>query len=225
MINSQCKIDKSEVLRYLGYRNQLIDKNTDNRIDEMIQLCLKIARPKYIYAYFGIERDKGVIHLSGTNIDFLGHDIFSHLNGANSLVLMAATLGHDCERMMSVLENRSVADAVCFNAACTALIEEVSDKCQREVAASYKSEGYYVNGRYSPGYGDFPLSQQKDLLSLLNAEIYLGITLTPGNLMLPQKSVTSVFGLFNQYKAKEVSCLSCTMKDFCQYRKVGNHCG
>lgn len=218
------KISKSETLRYLGYHGQEFDEVTGRRIDAMIDRCLKVARPRYVYNFFKINSTSEGIHLLGTDVTFLGRDIASHLNGADALVLMAVTLGHECERELCTLEAKSVADAVCFNAASIALTEEVADRCQQEIAALYRPEGYFINARYSPGYGDFPLSQQSEVLRLLNAEVRLGITLTPGDLMLPRKSVTAALGLFKEEQAERTSCLSCVMKDYCEFRKNGEHC-
>jgi hypothetical protein len=219
------KIDKNEVLRYLGYRGQQIDGITDSRIDSMIELCLKTARPRYRYVHFDIsETDEGIA-LIGTDTVFFGKDIASHLKGADSIALMAVTLGHECERKLLQLEAKSISDAVCFNSATIALTEEVADRCQSEIAEIYRKDGYFINARYSPGYGDFPLSQQKDVLKLLEAEVKLGITLTEGDLMLPRKSVTAVLGLFKEEQEHHTSCLSCVMRDSCQFRKSGEHCG
>ena len=52
-----------------------------------------------------------------------------------------------------------------------------------------------LTSRFSPGYGDFPLSQQAELCAVLNVNRLLGITLTPGGLMVPQKSVTALIGV------------------------------
>lgn len=218
-------IKKSEVLRYLGYRGQEIDGITDKRIDDMIELCLKTAKPRYHYVRFDIEETAGGIALLGTDTVFRGKDIAAHLKGAGSIALMAVTLGHECERRLLQLEAKSMTDAVCFNSATIALTEEVADRCQSEIAAACRKDGYFTNARYSPGYGDFPLSQQSEVLRLLNAGPRLGITLTAGDLMLPRKSVTAVLGLFKEEQEYHTSCLSCVMREFCEFRKNGEHCG
>ena len=218
------KVSKSEVLRYLGYRGQEISGITDRIIDDMIELCIKTAKPRYHYVHLDIAETEEGISLLGTDTVFKGKDIASHLKGADSIVLMAVTLGHECERKLLQLEAKSMTDAVCFNAASIALTEEAADICQREIADLYRKDGYFINARYSPGYGDFPLSQQREVLRLLNAEVRLGITLTPGDLMLPRKSVTAVLGLFKEEQAHHTSCLSCVMRDSCQFRKLGEHC-
>jgi cobalamin-dependent methionine synthase I len=49
--------------------------------------------------------------------------------------------------------------------------------------------------RFSPGYGDFPLSYQRVLIDLLDAPRVLGVSVTPSDLLVPVKSVTAVVGI------------------------------
>ncbi|HQE70821.1 MAG TPA: hypothetical protein PK071_06860, partial [Atopobiaceae bacterium] len=49
---------------------------------------------------------------------------------------------------------------------------------------------------FSPGYGDLPLAVQPVLLSSVDAQRRLGISLTDTLLMVPTKSITAVTGIF-----------------------------
>ena len=49
--------------------------------------------------------------------------------------------------------------------------------------------------RFSPGYGDLPLSTQKDFIRILNTERLAGVTINENYLMNPRKTVTAVCGL------------------------------
>ena len=77
-----------------------------------------------------------------------------------------------------------------YDAVGSALAESVCDEAEKMIKRNSK-----CRPRFSPGYGDFPLSVQRDVLSLVNAERLVGITLTDTNLMLPQKSITAVVGI------------------------------
>ena len=76
--------------------------------------------------------------------------------------------------------------------------------------------------RYSPGYGDLPLSIQRPLLDLLNAQRAIGLTLTPTNLMVPRKSVTAVMGVCDTPKESVLgNCTHCPLKSKCSFRARG----
>ena len=49
--------------------------------------------------------------------------------------------------------------------------------------------------RYSPGYGDVGLEHQISILSFLDAQRKIGLTLTESMMMLPIKSVTAIIGI------------------------------
>ena len=49
--------------------------------------------------------------------------------------------------------------------------------------------------RFSPGYGDFDLKYQKDILEYLDANKKIGISLTDSLMMIPTKSITAIIGI------------------------------
>ena len=55
--------------------------------------------------------------------------------------------------------------------------------------------GYNAHARFSPGYGDVPISVQKEFLDSLDAGRRMGILLSESYLMSPSKSVTAIIGL------------------------------
>ena len=140
---------------------------------------------------------------------------------------MAATLGFEVERAMMRLSQRSATAEVIFNAACTALIEAVSDRCEGEIVALARARGLVTSYRYSPGYGDFPLEQQPEVLGVLDAGTRLGITLTDSMLMLPKKSVSALIGLYPEgagVRRGGSSCETCENRENCEFRKEGCGC-
>jgi len=125
--------------------------------------------------------------------NFHSKDLSKNLSGCREAFVFAVTLGHGVERLLSKMSRLSSADFFIYDAACSALAESVCD-----IAENIIKGDIFCKPRFSPGYGDLPLSVQKDVLSVLNAEKLLGITLTDTNLMIPQKSITAFIGIRNQ---------------------------
>ena len=69
------KINKKEVLRYLGYKKQKIDDNMLSLIDETIEESTKIIIPRYVYATYDILTKEDGILLQGTNLLLQGNEI------------------------------------------------------------------------------------------------------------------------------------------------------
>lgn len=183
---------RPEVLRYLGRRGQEVGAELSGRVDAMTERCVKAARIKRCHAVFDIETNDDGVLLKGTGVTFRGNNIRRYCGGASRCAIIGGTLGAEVERELARLEALSVTDALIFNSACTALIEWVMDMEESDVRRECSSD---LTGRFSPGYGDFPLSQQPEVLSLLGARARLGITLTKDLIMIPRKSVTAVAAL------------------------------
>ena len=48
--------------------------------------------------------------------------------------------------------------------------------------------------RFAPGYGDFSIEYQKDLMEFTGAG-RIGVSLTDSNLMIPTKTITCIMGV------------------------------
>lgn len=214
---------RAEVLRYLGWRGQTLSPDLEDRLAAMTALSQATAEPRWVWRRFAFSLTPAGVALAGADLTFRGRDLAAHLAGAEALAVLCVTLGHGVERTLLRLQAGALTDALLYNAASTALIEEAADRCAKEIRRA--APGYHINGRYSPGYGDFPLEQQGDLLTLLQAGERLGVTLTAGDLMLPRKTVTAVLGLFREAQTHQEPCQTCAMRTFCTYRKTGERCG
>lgn len=222
-------VDKEEVLRYLGYAGQEYDPSLDGRIDAAIEHALAISEPKGVMRPFEVERiDEGenpCVHLKGTALELPGHDIAEHLAGAQAAAVFAVTLGMSNERELRRLSLTGHLEQILFDAASVALVERASDAAETEAVKWAAGQGLFCTWRYSPGYGDLPLAVQPTLLSALNAQRLLGITLSPSLLMTPTKSVTAIVGCFTEPKrSTHMSCAKCVCHDFCTFRVQGRTC-
>lgn len=186
--------DRSEILRYSGWRGGEITPETEKRIEESIKAANKAALIKSTYRFIDIkETDAGVL-IAGTGVCLEGSSIKRHLNGVNRAVLLGATLGNSFDVEINRLMIKDAALAVLVNSAGVALVEKALDELQKEIDAKLE-DGFHTGMRFSPGYGDLPLETGKDIIRLLNAEKLLGIRMNSSYLMNPGKSVTAIAGI------------------------------
>jgi len=106
-----------------------------------------------------------------------------------------------------------IADTVASLAA-----ENLSNALHDRIGAAAAARGWKATNRYSPGYCDWPVSDQHLVFSLL-PDGFCGITLTDSALMIPVKSVSGIIGVGPGVRRLEYSCDRCGMKD-CTYRSV-----
>ena len=145
--------------------------------------------------------------------------------GAKKVVVMAATIGFEIEKRTELYKHRCLKDSVILDACATAYIESVCDETEDEIRRQKKEEGLFLTTRFSPGYGDFPITLQKDIISLTGADKRIGLTVTKSNILLPRKSVTAVMGITeNSLADKTGRCSCCSMANGCEFKKNGKQC-
>ena len=224
-------VDRGEVLRYLGYAGQEVSAELDARLDAAVARCLAVARPRGVVRVFDVaargEKDGApVIHLDGTALSLAGHSIAAHLDGAVAVGVLAVTAGMGVDAELRRLSFTDRVAQVVLDAAGSALVERAADAAEASVVAAAADRGLFCGTRFSPGYGDLPLSTQPVLLAALDAQRLLGITLSQELLMAPTKSVTAVVGLFEEPRlgVGRDSCATCLGRDFCLLRRSGRTC-
>ena len=194
-------LEKSEVLRYLGYRRkQELTPDISALVDEMILEVQNVSNARYLYqAYdFTLDEANHAIHLTHTDLVLQSKQLYSHLKNAKQVVLLAATLGIEVERQVRLYELSEMTKAFVLDAACVDYIEKICDLAEVDIDTQFTDS--ILNRRFSPGYGDLSLEVQPQFLKTLGADRQLGLTLTENYLMIPRKSVTAILGLFEDDK-------------------------
>ena len=144
-------------------------------------------------------------------------DLAHHLRHCREGILYAVTLGAEADRLLRRWSAQSMAKAAVGQAVCAVWLDELcADYCQKE--QENLGEGAYLTPPFSPGYGDWPLSAQTQVLALLDAPRRLGLTLTAGGMLVPEKSITAIMGISDRREeACGQKCMRCGKKD-CPFR-------
>ena len=207
-------LDRTEVLRYMG-QHAGDDDQIAQTADWAIQRITEIAAPRWKW----VECDLDALPLSGG-------DIQRHLAGCDRMIVLCATLGAAVDREIRLIEHRSMLRALALDAAAGDAIEKVCDAAEDEIRLHYGQAGRYVTGRYSPGYGDLPMTIQPDILTLCDTARRIGLSVTQTNILTPRKSVTALLGISaHPVSGRARGCGSCRLSANCPYRKRGTHCG
>ena len=208
---------EKEIFRYLGYRGHRPEAHVREAVERCVGELLKAAEPKCVWREFPLEWEEGDPCWGGLRVP--SRNLAGNLKDCHSLILFAATLGIGPDRLIARASVAKISDMAIYQAASAAMIEEVCHELNRNLAEEAAGRGDFLRPRFSPGYGDFSLAFQKDVLRLLDASRGAGISLTDSCLMLPSKSVTAVIGVsrINTGCLPE-GCEACQKKD-CGYRR------
>ena len=220
-------ISKSEVLRYAGHRGQAIDDRISALVDAAISSCHRLARPKHIYRVFAIAQRASGLGLADTDTVLTGNDIAMHLRGAQQVALIAATLGVEIDNEIRRLEHTDITASLMLDAAATEGIEKYMNLVEETLRLEAEKDMLTLGTRFSPGYGDLPLTLQHDMLRLLDTSRRIGLTCLDSAIMLPRKSVTALVGLFFEpQQPRRSKCEACVWRTQCtfQQRSVNEPC-
>lgn len=214
------EIYPNEVLIYLGYHGGTLPDNVQEEIQRCGNIILETARPRLVYRQFEIGPDGSFL---GTDFRPEGNDVKALLRESRQAVMAAATLGLEVEQLLRRTQVTNVGKALILDCCASSAIENVMDNFCEDLERQVQG---YLTDRFSPGYGDFPFAQQPEFCRCLDVSRRIGVTLTPGGLMIPQKSVTAVIGIADRPQKKRFrGCAFCSKFETCTYRKEGKTCG
>ncbi len=209
--------DKREILRYLGYRGKSADERTLALIDSSLREIEGVVQPKSVWARYDAEVKPEAVRFAGFTVH--SKKLAQHLHGCERVIVFAATLGPQADRLMARYERADMSRAVVMQAGAAALIEAYCNECCEHLAAEEADRGLYLRPRFSPGYSDFSIQHQRDILRLLDAAKKIGLSMTESCMLVPVKSVTAVIGLTKEPTlCAQHKCSACDKTD-CPFRE------
>lgn len=165
------------------------DKKILALVDEAVEAIDKI-QPKTLYRIYDCEVNEDEV-IIGSYV-FKSKRLAENMRGCKRAVIFGATLGTQCDRLIKTAIATDLAMAMALQAAATEKIEEVCSSLEEEIKSEHKIK---LRQRYSPGYFDLDITEQKKIFELIELTKRIGITLTENCEMLPLKSVTAIIGM------------------------------
>ena len=217
------ELNTDEVLRYMGCPPEQADAGLRAQAEEACGQLLQAVRPRWAWRCFDAAEEPEGVRLS-CGLLLPGRDLKRHLAGCGRAVLFCATLGVQTDALIRRAQNGDMLRGLALDCAADAAVEQVCDQIEQALQGEFP--GCFFPFRFSPGYGDLPLTLQPELLRLLDAPRRVGLTASESCILLPRKSVTAILGVADRPISQSVrSCLSCPARENCGYRKSGGHCG
>lgn len=188
-------INYDSVLVRMGankYKTKIDDKIKIS-IMESIDFAKKLFQPKYAVSFSDKKIKDNKIFLDDFIID--SKDIFKLLNNSNIVCGIVATVGNSIDDKIDLLlAEKQLALSYIYDAVGSIAIEELVDNICDDVKLTESKKNIICTRRFSPGYGDWKIENQKAFLKWLGAE-KIGISLSESCQMFPRKSVSAIFGL------------------------------
>lgn len=173
---------------------ELPEQNLAQYIKKAIDTAYTLISGKGIYRTFAVEKvleDKVLIAQSHTL--FSGKNMSKLLKQCPFVTLMASTIGPSLEEKVEALKADNPSDAYFLEVVGGWMADYMAEQVDRRIEAEVVKSGYARTMRYSPGYGDWDLTCQAEMIRLVQAQ-RIGIRLTESFIMIPRKSVTAAIG-------------------------------
>ena len=217
------ELNVSEALRYLGVRGAP-DPPLLSQLSAAADRLARAAPPRWVWRAYPLAFGPEGPALEGAGLALPGEMAARMLGGCAQAAVLICTLGAAFEALLRAEQARGMARAALLDACGSAWVEAGCDGAQAEISARFP--GLHPTDRFSPGYGDLPLSLQRDICGALDAPRRLGVQVTDSLLLNPSKTVTAVIGLSDRPQPARIrGCAYCDLRENCQYRKGGTTCG
>jgi len=206
------EIDEVEVHRHLGYeREQCLRSGVSSLVDSQIRTAYKFIKPA---AYYTIKpiMDVGDSKVSADGLLFTSHNLARVFSGCSQAAIFVVTIGEALEKEVAQLTKEGeILKAAVLDAVGSVAVEKVADWLESMIRSITATNGNKVGWRYSPGYCDWDITQQKELFRGLDGNS-IGVNLTGTCLMMPRKSISGIIGM-GEYCNTFSACHFCGKKN------------
>ncbi len=189
---------KEMVLSRLGYRKgtTVLDDGYLSLIEEGFRLGEALCKPTGAYLFTRISSvdNEGVLLDNG--ISFQSQSLSKVLKDSRFVLLMASTVGRDVtDRIAFEVEKGDAAKGLILDSIASQTADAVLDWIMQFLDKILDREGKKLTRhRYSPGFGDLPLTFQRNIFDALQLE-RLNLALTEKYMLVPEKSVLAIAGV------------------------------
>jgi len=225
--NIKLKIDEEEVLRYQGYHRNKAGKTGEIILEitrKEIEQGYCLFEPKGIYSKVMIRNisSEGRINLeNGLHLE-INNSMLNLLRGTSYLAFGLSTIGnHLEEKVAELFAKNEYPKAIALDTVGTVASKFLSNYIQSLICQEAKEQNFQTTKYFSPGSGDWNISQQKNIFQIIPAD-KIGVKLTKSYMMVPKKSLSWVIGIGKEIiipSKGDDSCRTCLAEN-CQFRKT-----
>ena len=213
-ISNQINIDRKQVLHNIGYHaNCTPSARISSLISEYVENTCHLIEPSYSYIVRGINSIQASRVVIEGSFVFQSEVLIRLLEQCEKVAVFVLTIGNHLEEMVARLaEDGLVLQASVLDAIGSDVAETVADFVQERIGDVARAQGLTTSRRFSPGYCDWDISQQKMVFRAMNGDS-AGVRLNGGCLMLPRKSISGIIGIGPSDIENYNPCKTCQKRD------------
>ena len=189
-------IRKEKIKRFLARRpGERVSRRTQQLLRRSIENCNRLLKPVVLYKENPIKETSGGSLILEGDISLKGARLSGAMRNCTSTTVFLATVGSALdEKISTLMKKKQFAEAYIYDAIGSVAAEETVDIFQRGYDEKLGKRQKTSTLRFSPGYCDWPIEEQKKLFRILDSTV-IGVELSPTCLMRPRKSISGIFGV------------------------------
>jgi len=215
-VDADIEIDKDQICHYIGYEdNHNLSARIASLIDDYAEHAHYLINPLHSYVIKDVEWARGSIALIEGSVIFKSRIIARLLERCPQVAIFVVTIGKYLEETaFQLARDGLILQATVLDAIGSDAVEKVADFAQDRIKEMAEAQGLVTSRRFSPGYCDWNVGQQRMLFYALTGNT-LGVRLTGECLMVPQKSISGIIGIGPSIDDVENynPCKTCTKQD------------
>lgn len=220
VVEIEPSVEKQELARLLGdgRRSPKFSSSVSSKVQTWEKRFERLMEPRLFYRVHSLENDgRGLVRLS-QDVSFCSRKLAKSLQDSEKVICFIGSIGSAVDREITRLfrANR-LSEAYILDAMGSVAVESMVEQFQQEVEHRYKNEDKSTTLRFSPGYCDWPVTEQKKLFQLFPSKD-IDVELSDSCLMKPRKSISGVFGITPRKSSPYNPCLDCRRRD-CETRR------
>jgi hypothetical protein len=189
-------INQKNVHSILGYKKAqtALTDHMKALIEECFSMAVELIDPIGVYITRRIKRKGKNIQFYHSKITIHSHSMETLLHNSYAAIFMAITIGPDLEaKIEDFMTNTNNDKALILDAIGSEAVESAAKSLNDHLISQARQAKVFLTTRFSPGYGDLPLSFQSQLHKELSLG-EIGIKINKKHLLFPQKTITAILG-------------------------------
>ncbi len=194
-----------------------ITRRTKREIEKAINEINSCAKAKAMYKTLPLTDDNGLTIPDG-ELNIKSKKIRKVFDPCDKAAVFLVTLGEEADKLIADNIKKRPHYGFILDAAASIAIESAAEYLEKTITKKL-TNGARATMRYSPGYCDWSIAEQKKLFSLLPYK-KLDVKLSDDCLMSPRKSISGIIGICpdasNDFTGN--ACRDCSREN-CPYKR------
>jgi len=211
-------IPEKSLLSRIGRDSQTnVSKRILKDMKQAVNLIARKAKPRAVYRIIPVETNNGSVTFD-EHFLLKSRKLKRIFRPCQKAVIFLTTIGPQVDALIQRAMKKKPSYGYILDSVASVAAESTADYLEKKLKRKFAPE-HAVTLRYSPGYCDWPLSEQKNIFKIIPGNL-IGVKLSERFFMMPYKSISGAMGVCpaDSSEASRNACLECQNFN-CPYRR------